>query len=102
VSRVLSEIVAAKAHSLLTEDHAGADRAERIGGGYARSRPQTNARVISKEIVTADANVASQLALTKGERVVRIRRVRLADGIPLSSMRPISVGDRQENHHQTT
>jgi GntR family transcriptional regulator len=42
------------------------------------------ARVISKEIVTADAIVASQLALTKGERVIRVRRVRLADGIPLS------------------
>jgi GntR family transcriptional regulator len=34
--------------------------------------------------VTADATVASRLALTRGERVVRIRRVRLADGIPLS------------------
>ena len=42
------------------------------------------ARVIGKEIVTADATVASQLALTKGQRVVRIRRVRLADGVPLS------------------
>ncbi len=50
---------------------------------HALGRKPT-ARVISKEIVTADANVASQLALTKGERVVRIRRVRLADGIPLS------------------
>jgi DNA-binding transcriptional regulator YhcF (GntR family) len=43
------------------------------------------ARVIGKDIVTADMAVASQLALTKGERVVRIRRVRLADGIPLST-----------------
>src|SRR6267378_8701101 len=42
------------------------------------------ARVISKEIVTADATVASHLALTKGERIVRIRRVRLTDGVPLS------------------
>lgn len=41
-------------------------------------------RVIGKEIVTADETVASQLALTKGERVVRIRRLRLVDGIPLS------------------
>jgi len=40
--------------------------------------------VIGKEVVTADATVASRLALTRGERVVRIRRVRLADGIPLS------------------
>src|SRR6204780_841677 len=39
------------------------------------------ARVIGKEIVTANATVAGQLALTRGERVVRIRRVRLADGV---------------------
>ncbi len=50
---------------------------------HALGRKPT-ARVIDKEIVTADVSVASQLALTKGERVVRIRRVRLADGIPLS------------------
>ena len=42
------------------------------------------ARVIGKDIVTADKTVAGQLALTRGERVVRIRRVRLADGVPLS------------------
>src|SRR3984957_4759664 len=41
------------------------------------------ARVISKEIVPANATVAHQLALTRGERVVRIRRVRLADSVPL-------------------
>jgi GntR family transcriptional regulator len=50
---------------------------------HALGRKPT-ARVMGKEIVTADATVASQLALTRGERVVRIRRVRLADGVPLS------------------
>jgi GntR family transcriptional regulator len=50
---------------------------------HALGRKPT-ARVIGKEIVTADATVARQLALTRGERVVRIRRVRLADGVPLS------------------
>src|SRR5258708_21111140 len=50
---------------------------------HALGRKPT-ARLIGKEIVAADATVASQLALTKGERVVRIRRVRLADRIPLS------------------
>src|ERR1700722_2823064 len=45
---------------------------------------QPTARVIGKEIVPANATVARQLALTRGERVVRIRRVRLADGVPLS------------------
>ena len=50
---------------------------------HALGRKPT-ARVIGKEIVTADATVARQLALTRGEHVVRIRRVRMADGIPLS------------------
>ncbi len=50
---------------------------------HALGRKPT-ARVISKEVVTADANVAGHLALTRGERVVRIRRVRLADGVPMS------------------
>src|SRR5260221_12871699 len=50
---------------------------------HALGRKPT-AGVISKEIVVADATVASQLALTKGEHVVRIRRARLADGIRLS------------------
>jgi GntR family transcriptional regulator len=50
---------------------------------HALGRKPT-ARVLGTEIVTANATVARQLALTKGERVVRIRRVRLADGVPLS------------------
>ena len=63
---------------------------------HALGRKPT-ARVIAKEIVTADATVASQLALTKGERVVRIRRVRLADGIPLSfdeTFLPLEIGKK--------
>ena len=55
------------------------------------------ARVIGKEIVTADPVVASQLALTRGERVVRIRRVRLSDGIPLSfdeTYLPLEIGQK--------
>jgi GntR family transcriptional regulator len=63
---------------------------------HALGRKPT-ARVISKEIVTADAAVAGQLALTKGERVVRIRRVRLADGIPLSydeTYLPLEIGKK--------
>src|ERR1700737_3770466 len=54
-----------------------------VGDMLALGRKPT-AQVIGKDIVTADRTVAGQLALTKGERVVRIRRVRLADGIPLS------------------
>ncbi|HEV2990977.1 MAG TPA: GntR family transcriptional regulator [Candidatus Angelobacter sp.] len=63
---------------------------------HALGRKPT-ARVIGKEIVSADATVASQLALTKGERVVRIRRVRLADGIPLSfdeTYLPLEIGKK--------
>jgi GntR family transcriptional regulator len=63
---------------------------------HALGRKPT-ARVISKEIVNADATVASQLALTKGEHVVRIRRVRLADGIPLSfdeTYLPLEIGKK--------
>ncbi len=55
------------------------------------------ARVIGKEIVTANATVARQLALTRGERVVRIRRVRLADGVPLSfdeTYLPLEIGKK--------
>ena len=40
---------------------------------------------------------ASQLALTRGERVVRIRRVRLADGLPLSfdeTYLPLEIGKK--------
>ena len=55
------------------------------------------ARVIDKEIVTADMTVAGQLGLTKGQRVVRIRRVRLADGVPISfdeTYLPLEIGKK--------
>jgi GntR family transcriptional regulator len=42
------------------------------------------ARLINKEVVAADKAVAHQLALAAGTHVVRIRRVRLADGQPVS------------------
>ncbi len=63
---------------------------------HALGRKPT-ARVVSKEIVPADATVANQLALTKGERVIRIRRVRLADGVPLSfdeTYLPLDIGKK--------
>jgi GntR family transcriptional regulator len=56
-----------------------------------------SARVLSKEVVTANTAVANHLALTKGERVVRIRRVRLADGVPLSfdeTFLPLDIGKK--------
>ncbi len=60
------------------------------------------ARVISKEIVTADTTVAGQLALTKGQRVVRIRRVRVADGVPISfdeTYLPLEIGKKIMTHN---
>ena len=63
---------------------------------HALGRKPT-ARVIGKETVNASATVARQLALTTGERVVRIRRVRLADGVPLSfdeTYLPLEIGKK--------
>jgi GntR family transcriptional regulator len=60
------------------------------------------ARVIGKEIVTANTTVAAQLALTKGQRVVRIRRVRLADGVPISfdeTYLPLQIGRKIITHN---
>ena len=42
------------------------------------------ARLIDKQVVAADKAVAHQLALAAGTRVIRIRRVRLADGQAVS------------------
>ncbi|HTG53558.1 MAG TPA: FAD-dependent oxidoreductase, partial [Gemmatimonadaceae bacterium] len=42
------------------------------------------ARLLDKQLVAADKTVAQQLALPAGSLVVRIRRVRLADGEPVS------------------
>ncbi len=58
------------------------------------------ARLVDKEVVAATATVAGQLALRVGEKVVRIRRVRLADGDPVSfdeTYLPRPVGDRIMN-----
>jgi GntR family transcriptional regulator len=55
------------------------------------------ARLLDKKIVMADKTVASHLALTKGERVVRILRVRLADGVPVSldeTYLPLEIGEK--------
>jgi GntR family transcriptional regulator len=56
-----------------------------------------SARVVSHEVVHASAEVAHQLALPAGTEVVRIKRVRLADGIPLSlddTFLPRALGDQ--------
>ncbi len=45
---------------------------------------KASARVVSKVVVTANEIVARQLGITKGTRVMRIERVRLADSVPMS------------------
>jgi GntR family transcriptional regulator len=53
------------------------------------------ARLVDKKIVAADKSVATHLALTTGTRVVKILRVRLADGVPMSldeTYLPLEIG----------
>src|SRR6202046_2446871 len=45
---------------------------------------QPSARLVDRRMVAASETVARQLSLRRGATVVRIQRVRLADGIPLS------------------
>jgi GntR family transcriptional regulator len=55
------------------------------------------ARLIDRQLVPADRTVAQQLALPAGSLVVRIRRVRLADGEPVSfdeTWLPREVGEK--------
>ena len=55
------------------------------------------ARLLDRRIVTANAAVAQHLNLRKGADVVRIQRLRLADGVPLSfdeTYLPRALGER--------
>src|SRR5580704_2313086 len=55
------------------------------------------AQLLGKKIVAVDETVAHELALTRGERVVRIHRVRLADGVPISfdeTYLPLEIGKK--------
>ncbi|MGC1783184.1 MAG: GntR family transcriptional regulator [Acidobacteriaceae bacterium] len=45
---------------------------------------KATARVISQDVVAASARVAERLQLAKGTKVMQIKRVRLAGGIPIS------------------
>ena len=56
---------------------------------------RASARVLSQSVVTASARVAEQLGLSKGTRVMRIERVRLADLVPMSfdeTYLPVDIG----------
>jgi GntR family transcriptional regulator len=55
------------------------------------------ARLVAKEVVAADHIVARRLALTTGRRVMRVQRVRLADGVPISfdeTYLPLELGNK--------
>src|ERR1700747_3027147 len=45
---------------------------------------RASARVVSQGVVPATARIAERLQLARGTRVMRIERVRLADGVPVS------------------
>jgi GntR family transcriptional regulator len=56
---------------------------------------KASARVVSQEVVAANAIVARQLDVSKGVHVMRIERVRLADSVPMSfdeTYLPLDVG----------
>jgi GntR family transcriptional regulator len=58
---------------------------------------KASARVISQSIVAADPRVARHLGISKGTRVMRIERVRLADSVPMSfdeTYLPLEVGKK--------
>lgn len=67
---------------------------------------RASARVVDKRVVKAGEAVASRLAVAHDAEVVRIQRVRLADGVPVSfddTFLPLDVGlrimsDDLENH----
>jgi GntR family transcriptional regulator len=59
------------------------------------------ARLIDQRVVAADSAVARHLSLTPGTLVVRIQRVRLADGVPTSfdeTYLPRELGDKVVTH----
>jgi GntR family transcriptional regulator len=56
---------------------------------------RASARVVSQGVVAASARVARQLGVSKGTRVMRIERVRLADSVPMSfdeTYLPLKIG----------
>lgn len=58
---------------------------------------RATARLVGTETVAAGKTVARELGLVAGERVVRIRRVRLADGVPVSfdeTWLPFEIGSK--------
>lgn len=60
-----------------------------------------SARLLDTEIVAADETVARQLAVAPGTQIMRIRRVRLADGVAMSldeTYLPREIGEQVVTH----
>jgi GntR family transcriptional regulator len=58
---------------------------------------KASARVVSKGVVAANEIVARHLGISKGTRVMRIERVRLADSVPMSfdeTYLPLDIGKK--------
>jgi GntR family transcriptional regulator len=58
---------------------------------------EPTAGLVDQQVVAADETVARQLALTTGSLVMRIRRVRLADGVAMSfdeTYLPLEIGKK--------
>ena len=56
---------------------------------------KASARVLSQNVVAATSRVAQHLGISKGTRVMRIERVRLADSVPMSfdeTYLPLEIG----------
>ncbi len=59
------------------------------------------ARLIDRNVVAADVQVAQHLGLAVGTRVIRIRRVRLANGVGMSldeTYLPLEIGEKIVTH----
>jgi GntR family transcriptional regulator len=64
-----------------------------------------SARVLSQGVVPATARIAERLQLGRGTRVMRIERVRLADGLPVSfdqTYLPLALGRKIIRHDLRT
>lgn len=62
---------------------------------------RASARVVSQGVLSATARIAERLQLATGTKVMRIERVRLADGVPVSfdeTYLPLALGKKIVSH----
>lgn len=64
-----------------------------------------SARLVGHQVVAASPTVARQLAIVRGSQVMKIQRVRLADGVAMSfdeTYLPLAIGEKIVTHDLTT